>query len=138
MPTGKKITDPSVPQTGTGIQDFLGLLTLGVNSANESVRIPIGAILLRAIQRAGVIYRIDTEHPLQSGYYTLSTAIATIVDDGNVSDEERSGMLLIFFDGSVFRMWQFQKLYNNADGVDPKTKFLNTENWMELAVATNV
>lgn len=138
MPTGKKITDPSVPQTGTGIQDFLGLLTLGVNNANESVRIPIGAILLRAIQRAGVIYRIDTEHPLQSGYYTLSTAIAAIVDDENVSADERSGMLLIFFDGSVFRMWQFQKLYNNADGVDPKTKFLNTENWMELAVATNV
>ena len=136
MAQGKKIS--SLSNEVASLAEIEGLQTLGVDSSNRSAKVLLGRILKELVGRVGTIYNVDNEHPLDDEFYTLELAIATISSDKNVTDENKNGMLLIFFDGEVWRMWQFQKQYNANDGVDPKTKFLDRNNWMELAVATNI
>lgn len=136
MAKGKKIS--SLENEVSNLSEVSGLLTLGVDNSNRSAKILLGKILQQLVGRVGTVYNIDNEHPLQDGFYNIDTAIDVISSDNNVLDQNKNGMLLIFFDGLVWRMWQFQQKYDDSNGVGRKEKFADINNWMELAVATNI
>lgn len=126
-----------LPSSGSSLSAANGLFTIGVDNANQSVKIPLGDIMNALIDRVGFIYNIDIAHPLAEGAsYELETALPVIAADSTVSDAVKSGMVLIFFDvvNAVWRVWQFQGRYNG----DNPSDFSDESNWMELAVSTNL
>ena len=126
-----------LPSSGSSLSATNGLFTIGVNNANQSVKIPLGDIMNALIDRVGFIYNIDIAHPLANGAsYTLETALLVIEADTTVSDAVKSGMVLIFFDvtNGVWRVWQFQGRYSS----ETADQFLEPGMWIELAVSTNL
>lgn len=126
-----------LPSSGTSLSAANGLITLGVDISNQSVKIPLGDIMNALIDRVGFIYNIDIEHPITDGSsYTLETALPVIAADTTVSEAVKSGMVLIFFDvtNGLWRVWQYQGRYNR----ETPEQFLEPDMWMELAVSTNL
>lgn len=126
-----------LPSSGSSLSATKGLITIGVDNANQSVKIPLGDIMNALIDRVGFIYNIDIAHPLTDGTsYTLESALPVIEADTTVSEAVKSGMVLIFFDdaNAVWRVWQFQGRYNK----ETPEQFLEPDMWIELAVSTNL
>ena len=73
----------------------------------------------------GVI-NVDNEYPLQSGNYTLSTAIAAVAADETLAPEQKNGMIITFFDGTDWNIFQYNKEYK---GESAATDFANADNW---------
>lgn len=69
---------------------------------------------------------IDDRYPRQSGYYTLDTAIVQVASDGTLSNKQKSGMIITFFDGTSWCVFQYNKTYERP------SDFLNPENWSSL------
>lgn len=133
-PTAVKISQ--LPSTGSTLDATDGLVTIGVDASNQSVQVPLGAIMNALVDRVSMVYNIDVAHPLESGSYTLEDALPVIAADPTVSDAVKSGMVLIFFDedNAVWRVWQFQGRYDS----ETPGQFLEASMWMELAVSTNL
>ena len=124
-----------LPSAGSSLGATAGLLTIGVDNTNQSVSVPLGSIMTALIDRVSLAYNIDNEHPLpDGGCYTLSTALPVIAADTTISASVKSGMVLVFYDGNVWRVWQYQKRYTEEEA----SEFVDADNWRELAVSTNL
>lgn len=133
MPTGVKISQ--LPSTGRDLTATDGLITIGVDEDNNSVQVPLGEIMNALIDRVSFVYNVDKEHPLaDGGFYSVEEAVAVLAADTSVRDEVKSGISVVFYDGQVWRVWQYQQRY---DAGSPE-EFANLANWMELAVSTNL
>lgn len=75
-------------------------------------------------------FNIDIELPLSYGHYTLETALNAIVDNYLLTDRNRDGLILVFYDGNVWKFWQFNKKYTIDEF------FLNTDNWTDITAST--
>lgn len=75
-------------------------------------------------------FNIDIELPLSYGYYTLETALHAIVDNYLLTDRNRDGLVLVFYDGTVWKFWQFDQKYTIDEF------FLNTNNWTDITAST--
>lgn len=75
-------------------------------------------------------FNIDIELPLSYGYYTLETALQAIVDNYLLTDRNRDGLVLVFYDGTVWKFWQFDQKYTIDEF------FLNTNNWTDITAST--
>lgn len=68
---------------------------------------------------------IDNRYPLESGHYTLQTAVATVAADATLTPEQKNGMIFTFFNGTGWDAFQFNKEYTAEE-------FADTSNWEPL------
>jgi hypothetical protein len=71
----------------------------------------------------GGFYNLDQLHPLVSGYYTLEMAVDVVANDPALTDNDRKGIIIQYFDGDVWKFAFFPKPYNSID-------FANPDLWM--------
>lgn len=105
-----------------------GLVTIGVDSAGNSVKVPLGSLLSKG---AG-FYNLDNEHPLTNGeWYTLATAVAAVASDNSISAEAKNGMIITFYDGGEWKTYRYKNTYDPADS-DAASYFSDSGNWEEF------
>lgn len=66
----------------------------------------------------GGFYNLDQLHPLVSGYYTLEMAVDVVANDPALTDNDRKGIIIQYFDGDVWKFAFFPKPYNAIDFAD--------------------
>lgn len=66
----------------------------------------------------GGFYNLDQLHPLVSGYYTLEMAVDVVANDPALTDNDRKGIIIQFFDGEVWKFAFFPKPYDAIDFAD--------------------
>ncbi len=90
LETGKMDTSAVVQSLGTGSDTVpsVGLVTAELGKDRER---------LTALEEkaGGGFYNLTNEQPLDSGYYTLATAVAAMEDAG-IDDSEKSGLIITF------------------------------------------
>lgn len=76
---------------------------------------------------------INNKYPKASGYYTLQEAIAALSRDTTLSPEQKNGMIVTFFNGNDWSVYQFDKEY-----LGPQ-QFSEESNWRPIGtiVATS-
>lgn len=82
-------------------------------------------------------YNVDNLHPLSEGYYTLETAIAATAADTDVPTSIKSGMVIMFNNGTKWMTYRYRGIYSTSD-TDADSKFLNTKNWEDLYEGQNI
>jgi len=73
----------------------------------------------------GGFYNLDNEHPLQTGYYTLAMAVEVVANDATISDEEKNGMIIQFYDGETWKFCFFPTPYQWTT----PSAFADPDNW---------
>lgn len=76
-------------------------------------------------------YNLDALHPLNSGYYTLATAVAKVVQEVSPIAKQRDGMIIQFFDGTAWRYFAYQLEYKTGSQTEQE-QFADTDNWLEF------
>lgn len=76
-------------------------------------------------------YNLDALHPLNSGNYTLTTAVAKVVQEVSPTAKQRDGMIIQFFDGTAWRYFAYQLEYKTGSETE-QAQFANTANWLEF------
>lgn len=138
MPQGQKIS--SLVRSAGSLSDLIGLITLGVDSTNQSTKILIGQLLQKTIQRSGAIFNIENEYP-DNAPFTLGSAtehLESLVRQGSVVTPEMcNGIILEFYDydAKVWRQYQFQETFSKDS--DP-ARLRELSLWVELAITTNL
>lgn len=100
--------------------------TVSVNGGSAISPDPQGNINL-SIGGAG-FYNIDNEKPLESGHYTLGSAVTAVAMDSGIKAETKNGMILQFYDGEKWCYYAYQLEYD-ADDPEADDKFSDPDNW---------
>ena len=107
--------------------DMAGMVTIGVDKNGKSVKVPFNKI-----SSGGGFYNLDNEHPLDDGEkYNIESAVAVVSSDEDISDEQKNGMIITFYDGGEWKTYRYKNVYdpNEAEAAE---KFADVGNWEEF------
>ena len=77
-------------------------------------------------------YNLNNEHPLEEGNtYTLELAVETVATDARISNEQKNGMIITFWDSSEWKTYRYSLVYD-PESPSATTDFANVDNWKEF------
>lgn len=76
----------------------------------------------------GGFYNVDNEHPLSSGHYTLTTAVAAVANDENIDAKTKNGMAITFYSGTEWKVYRYLNVYD-PESETADSDFANVDNW---------